>query len=206
MRSLLQKKTDKAASTVPNWHPDFRQVDRLPDIKVIRTAFFENAHAVSLAIGMIVWFTVQAYSIQTLVAQVQDWDTRIKANKKGSDTALVLNGKFEEEAKKLAEVDAFVAKRFSAFDLFIHLGETRPRGVTLQTVEIRDNGVALRGFIAGTAEKTTGAASAYLESIRTDSKFSMLFEEFTPSVLNRETDKNRLRFEFFLKYKTGTKS
>ena len=46
MLSLLKKKSDAAAPAVPAWHPNFRDYEKLPDVKVVRTAFFINAAAI----------------------------------------------------------------------------------------------------------------------------------------------------------------
>ena len=59
MLSLLKKKKkpDAAASEapqVPAWHPNFRNYQQLPDIKVVRTAFFVNGAAVFVALGLAV--------------------------------------------------------------------------------------------------------------------------------------------------------
>ena len=44
------KRTKKDAVTAqPNWHPNFRIADSLPDLKVVRTDFFINAISLSLA-------------------------------------------------------------------------------------------------------------------------------------------------------------
>ena len=47
MLSLLKKKSEAAAApTVPAWHPNFRNYEKLPDLKVVRTAFFVNGAAI----------------------------------------------------------------------------------------------------------------------------------------------------------------
>ena len=53
MLPFLKKKSEaSAAPAVPNWHPNFRNFEKLPDIKVVRTAFFVNGAAVSVALAL----------------------------------------------------------------------------------------------------------------------------------------------------------
>ena len=57
MPPLLKKKSDAAAvSLVPAWHPNFRNFEKLPDIKVVRTAFFVNGAALFLAVALLIYF------------------------------------------------------------------------------------------------------------------------------------------------------
>ena len=53
MLPLLKKKSDAdAAPAVPAWHPNFRNYQKLPDIKVVRTAFFVNGIAILLVVAI----------------------------------------------------------------------------------------------------------------------------------------------------------
>ena len=41
----LTKKSDAQSAVAPVWHPNFRNFERLPDTKVVRTTFFVNTAA-----------------------------------------------------------------------------------------------------------------------------------------------------------------
>ena len=57
MLSLLKRKPEAAAvSEMPPWHPNLRNFARLPDTKVVRTAFFINGASVFIALGLLLWF------------------------------------------------------------------------------------------------------------------------------------------------------
>ena len=45
----LTKKSDAVPVAAPLWHTNFRNFDRLPDTKVVRTAFFVNTAAGAVA-------------------------------------------------------------------------------------------------------------------------------------------------------------
>ena len=57
MLPLLKKKTKAASSApqMPAWHPSFRNYERLPDIKVVRTVFFVNAVAIGSVLLSFAW-------------------------------------------------------------------------------------------------------------------------------------------------------
>ena len=74
MRSLLKKKAEAAASQVPAWHPNFRNYQRLPDIKVVRTAFFINGFAALIAIALIAEQPRHGYEIiKVLEEKTEGW-------------------------------------------------------------------------------------------------------------------------------------
>ena len=52
MALTLTKKSDAALNVVPAWHPNLRNVENLPDTKVVRTAFFVNGFAMLVAVSL----------------------------------------------------------------------------------------------------------------------------------------------------------
>ena len=74
MLSLLKKKPEGAAGPVtPYWHHNFRNFERLPDTKVVRTAFFVNGAAIVVAAIMVSWVVLQEYKIHDLNGRIADW-------------------------------------------------------------------------------------------------------------------------------------
>ena len=54
MPPLLKRKPEKAAAPlVPAWHPNFRNFQRLPDTKAVRTSFFLNGIAAVVTICLL---------------------------------------------------------------------------------------------------------------------------------------------------------
>src|SRR5258708_33520583 len=96
MLPFLKKKSEAAAApTVPAWHPNFRNYEKLPDIKVVRTAFFVNAGAITITLALLTYFGFQEWQLHTLKTQVADWQRQSDCDKSGSDNALDLYQKFE---------------------------------------------------------------------------------------------------------------
>jgi len=112
MLPFLKKKSDAdRAPLVPSWHPNFRNFEKLPDIKVVRTAFFVNGAAVFIALAVLLYFGKQEWELRSLNAQKDEAERQIVAKKPGSERAVVLYKKFQVEEAKVNEVDTFVKSR-----------------------------------------------------------------------------------------------
>jgi hypothetical protein len=206
MLSLLKKKSEAAAAPqVPPWHPNFRNYEKLPDIKVVRTAFFVNGAAISVALALLIYVGFGEWELRALNAQVADWDAQIERDKKTSDQAVALFKKFQAEEVKIAEVDAFVKSRPILSPLILRLADTLPQHVAFDSLDLRDNGLMLRLAVRGTPDAASGRATAYLEQLRADPELSQQFDSFNfVSTPTRNPATGHMVVEFFLHLK-GTK-
>jgi hypothetical protein len=207
MLPLLKKKTEapSAASQLPAWHPTFRNYERLPDIKVVRTVFFVNAVAITVTIAMFTVFIFKEYHLYSLRRQVADVRAQCDRDKPGSDQAIALFKKFQGEEKKILEIDAFLKVRPLLSDLLLQIGQTLPKNVALTSLEERDNGLVMRGAVRGAPELASGEASNYVEQLRSDPAIKGLFDEITLTSISRNAGTGRLSIELFLKFKGAKK-
>ena len=104
MLSLLKKKSDAAAPAVPAWHPNFRDYEKLPDVKVVRTAFFINAAAIVVVLALGIYVGINEYKLKELRKQIQEADAQIARDKKPSDAQVALYKKFQAEEVKVNDV------------------------------------------------------------------------------------------------------
>lgn len=208
MLSLLKKKSDvSAAPQVPAWHPNFRNYEKLPDIKVVRTAFFVNGAAISLALALLIYFGFEEWKLRSLNLQITDWQRQIDANKKGSDQAVVLFNKFKAEEARLLEVDRFVKSKPVVSDLIIRLAQTLPENLALDNFDLREQGLAIRLTIKGAPDVASGRATAYLDRLRADPELTRLFDSLDyTSAPTRNTATGRINVEFYFRLKTAKKS
>jgi hypothetical protein len=208
MPSFLKKKPEaNAVSEMPPWHPNLRNFARLPDTKVVRTAFFINGASVFIALGLLLWFSYQEYELHNLDRQIGDWDRQITRDKKDSDQFIALYTKFLGEQSKVNEVDAFLHSRPSVSRLLMRLGETLPKDIALDSYEQQMAGVVLRGTVRGSPDEASGYASAYLDQLRADKVLAEQFDEFSfsgPGV-SRNPSTGRLSLQLFLHFKTASK-
>ncbi len=207
MLSLLKKKSEASANSVPAWHPNFRNFEKLPDTKVVRTAFFINGAAIAVALVLLTYFGVHEMQLHTLNSQIAEWDAQIDRDKRNSDLAVSQFKKFQAEEARLQEVNKFLASRPVVSDLILQLGQTLPQNVALDVFELKDRQLVLRCTVRGSADQATGYATAYVDQVRADPKFVAMFESVDLTNLNRVVATGRLAIEIALKLKAppGTK-
>jgi hypothetical protein len=209
MSLLPLKKRDAAPAVAPAWHPNFRNFERLPDTKVVRTNFFINVAAVAAALvlgGIVGWREYQAGVFRQQAAAAEQ---RTAAHKKQSDEGLRLTKQFNDEEKKFAEAAAFVKTPILPTELLALLGESLPAEIQLEYVDLRphdaDPRCTLRGLAAGTKDQASGAASAYVETLRTQPRFAELFASVNLTTINADSRSGMLIFEIVMKFKGGKK-
>ena len=98
---LSLKKSDEQADVEPLWHPDFRNVERLPDTKVVRTTFFINTAAIATTLALMMWLGYREFHIRNLEQQIADAEHQIDTNSRQNKEALRLSQIFTDEEKKL---------------------------------------------------------------------------------------------------------
>ena len=200
MLSLRPRSDQTQAPLIPAWHPNLRNREQLPDTKVVRTLFFVNFVASMVAASLLLFFFYQEYRIKNLNHQVADWQTQIGTNKKSAAQAVMLSRKFADEERKINELNEFLRQRLVLSEFLLHLGSTLPAELAMDTVEVRANGVNLRGTASGSPEEASGRTLAYVEQIKQDKYFNGLFEDVSQDV-RRDQGNVRLTFELFLRFK-----
>jgi hypothetical protein len=207
MLPFLKKKSDAAAAPeVPAWHPNFRNYEKLPDIKVIRTAFFVNGAAIFAALALLVYFGYEELKLRAVTSQVADWQKQIDRTKKESEAAIATYKKFQAEEAKINEVEAFVTSKPSISALIIRLAQTLPAGIAIDSLDLREAGMALRLSIKGTPAVASQNANNYLDQLKADPELAARFDKFEfTSTPTRNPTTGRVAVEFFLQLKGAKK-
>lgn len=208
MLQSLKKSSDPSSSgLVSAWHPNFRNVERLPDTKVVRTAFFLNGMAVSVAVALAIYAGYSEYGLSALRAETENAQNAIQANKPASDQAVALFKKFQEEERKIFALRDFLAPtRFAFSDFILHLGDGLPQAVKIYSIDSKSNGVILRGGIDGTPDEASGRAIAYVEDLKKNETVSKLFESVSLTNIVRDPTSGRMQFVIDLKLKAPGKT
>lgn len=186
---------------MPPWHPDFRNYERLPDIKVVRTAFFVNGAAISILLILLMLLAKSEWQVYAVNRQSDDRQRQIDHDKKGSDQNVALYKKFQTEEARIVEVNTFVKSKPVISELLFHFATKLPRNLALDNFDVRSNGLALRGTIRGAPDQATGYASAYIEQLKNDPFIVARFEDIALKSLNRNPSNNRVVVELFLKFR-----
>ncbi|OIQ90007.1 hypothetical protein GALL_280970 [mine drainage metagenome] len=203
-RFKLKASSDRATES-PRWHPNFRNYERLPDIKAVRTVFFVNALAISVAVALLAYVVFREYSIHTIRNQIALADQDIARNRVLSEHGVRLFREFQQEQKKVDVVSAYLHSRPTLSPVVIHIAQTLPKNIALTYVEMRDSGMILRGVVRGAPELASGIASAYVDQLHADRALATEFGNVDLTNLNKNPQDGRLNFELFLKLKMPKK-
>ncbi|MEO7413371.1 MAG: hypothetical protein ABIZ81_08430, partial [Opitutaceae bacterium] len=166
----LKKKSEANAPEVPSWHPNFRNFQRLPDTKVVRTAFFINVGAITVTLVLLLFVGQREWELRVLGQQIAEKQQQIDRSKPGSDQAVALFKKYQAEEAKLLEVQSFVESKLTLSDLLLHLGQTLPKNIALDRFDLNDAGLILGATIRGAPDQASALATVYTEQLRADPK------------------------------------
>jgi len=206
---LLQRKSDQSQTRlVDAWHPNFRNRERLPDTKVVRTFFFVNVTAITVVLGLVLLFLLQEASINDLVRKIASAQAQVASNQKGAADAAVLTRKFADEEKKVRELDVFLQQHLVLSQFMIHLGNALPANLVIDSFEVHESGVSLRGTAAGSNPvEASSRTSEYLESLQKDGYFKDIFAAKDMTIQDIQVDKasGRVTFGLLLGFKGETK-
>jgi len=202
MLSSLKKTSDKsAASLVPPWHPNFRNFERLPDTKAVRTTFFVNGLAVLTAVSLAIYFAYSEVERGTLSSDIESARLIAAERKPASDQAIVHFKQFQEEERKVQELQQFLSvPKITLSELLLELGSSLPPATLLNSIEYRATGVTIRGGIGGSAEEGAGKAVAYVEELRKTAYFSKYFDPIVLTSIVRDPGTGEMRFEIDFKF------
>ncbi len=201
MLPLLKRKNDvPAGPAVPAWHPNFRDYEKLPDVKVVRTAFFVNGLSLAVLLALGIYFGIHEWQLHVIKTQLADTQAQVNRDKKPSEQAVALFKKFQAEETKINEVDTFVKSRPILSEMLLRLTQTLPENIALDSLELRSTGLAVRLTVRGSPETAAGLATTYFDQLRADKElvaFDRSKFEFTNQARNPTT--GRLAVEFFLR-------
>lgn len=207
----LKRKSDAKPEAAPRWHPNFRNFERLPDTKVVRTAFFINTAAIAVAAGMLLWVGYREYTNKSIRDQIARAEADIQANQKQNAEATRLSKLFAEQVKKFDEAAAFMRIPIDPLEYVGIIGETMPREVLIDYLETRTvpegsktpTVYQLRGRVAGSPDQASGVANQYVDQLRAHPRLSAVFEPISLNKINRDVTGGFLAFEISLTVKTA---
>lgn len=196
-------KPSKPATVAAYWHPNFRVEASLPDTKVVRTSFVINAAVVVLMLGLGVILYVREAASAEVRAQSAEWSRYIAENRPKYDKAVKMQTEFSDAEKKVREIEAFVASRMIPADFLKIISATLPRLITIDSVEMRADGVQLRGTVVGSSERSAPLAKAYADQLAANPALKAQMESVKLNSQSRDQEGNRFVFEIELKFKAS---
>lgn len=205
------KKSDSEAAAAPLWHTNFRNFDRLPDTKVVRTAFFINTAAGAMAIALLLWLGYREYRIHNLGEQIAAAQRDIDSNAKKNTEALRLSQIFIDEEKKLVDAESFLKVPIPISEYVLLIGQTLPKEISIEFSDLRfpadakGQTVTLRGIVAGSRDEAAGTASHYVDMLRAHPRLGAIFDPITLDKLTPDGTSGFMSIEILLKVKTEGK-
>ena len=206
----LTKKSETQPVAAPLWHTNFRNFERLPDTKVVRTTFFINTAAIALTLCLLLWLGYREYHIYSLGGQIAEAQKQIDTNNSQNKEALRLSKQFADEQQKLAEAVAFHYFPISPTEYLTLMGQILPKEISIESIDARmgdpnSASFVLRGLVAGTPDQASGLASSYVDLLRANTRLGSVFDPITLTNLNRDSRNGFLTFEIIFKVKSGLK-
>lgn len=202
----LKKKSDAQPVAVPRWHTNFRNFERLPDTKVVRTAFFINTAAVAVAAVMFLWVGYREYTNRSIREQIARAEADIAASTKENAEATRLSKLFAEQTKRFDVAGAFLQIPISPLEYAGIIGETLPKEIQIDYLETRtipDGATTpvvyqLRGRVAGSPDQASGVASQYVDILRAQPRLKQVFDVIDLKRIDRDVSGGFLAFEITL--------
>lgn len=135
MKQLTNRKKKQIA---PRWRTDFRIVDQLPDIKVVRTHFLINFSAIAALIAVCFLLAQREYTLRTLDESIQLLERRLQAGNPANREALSWNRRFVESARKVEEIQGHYRAPFAHHLFLAELAMARPSDMVFRQIAYQE--------------------------------------------------------------------
>lgn len=186
---------------MPAWHPNFRIAETLPDTKVIRTSFVVNAAAAVVFLGLATAFFLREQDVGRVNAEIAELQAETDRLNVPFKKAVPLQKQFSDGEKRLAEFEAFRKAGWPAAKFLEQISKTLPRFIVIEGIDMRKEGVVLRGAIVGAPDRATGAFKEYLGQLGKDEQLALLVENVREQSFGRDQQNNRQVFSIEMKPK-----
>jgi hypothetical protein len=133
---MLNRFKKKKPEVTLHWHPNFRIVATLPDIKTVRTGFIVNGIAAVLFVISLWWMLQTEIDMHHLNKESADYQAGIDDKTKDNTTYLALDGKFVADSKKLQFLAKFYDDKISEVNLINALVKNRPDNLLFETISV----------------------------------------------------------------------
>jgi Tfp pilus assembly protein PilN len=196
MKQLLKK---SPGDGILNWHPDFRDVTALPDLKVVRTSFVVNVVCITFASIALLFTAYREYEGFSRRSEINAAVESMAAKQSRNTELLALNKEFNDVHRHFTAADTFLQSPFATSELLRALSQSLPNNMDFTRIAY-DNGVlTLRGTIRGASETASTRVADYQEVLRANKLIGALFPDVSLKSLDRDPRTQGLSFEIILK-------
>lgn len=130
---MANKKAEKTTRTA-NWHPDFRDLEVLPDIKIIRTDFIVNLVAAIVGMTFLWMFVNQYFSISKKSSEIAELTQKIDTKNRDDRESFKLSQEFDQRAEPVRDLVKFYEAPLVPYELIEVLGDTCPDSLMYESL------------------------------------------------------------------------
>lgn len=129
----MAQKRSKRGTVQPNWRPNFRNEQRLPDIKVVRTGFLLNFISAAILATAVFVFGYREYQASILASSIDELQTEMTKVTKAHKTAQENYNKFKAAEARFEEINSFLTTIIAPGDFLDAVAVNLPaEGVILE--------------------------------------------------------------------------
>lgn len=115
-----------------SWHPDFRIVEDLPDVKAVRTGFLINTIVVLLLIIVVGQTVYRHVTNRDIIASNEVLQSEINAKSQENKKILSLNKSFLKNRQALQEFETYYSNPFSPDQLLNEISSAQQDDILLK--------------------------------------------------------------------------
>lgn len=199
-RNKTGGKTAKTESVA--WHPNFRDVSRLPDTKTVRTKFFVNLVAATVAIALLLITVHREVTLGEARSEVARLEARIAETTPASMKAVADFKFYQEEEKQITAATAAFRNSFSYPDFLVTLARLLPPSVKVSRADYRGVGqnITIAGSVRGFDTSASDKASTLVKSLQGDEYFKKTFVGISLTRIAREAAEGTMLYEIELSF------
>lgn len=182
----------------PNWHPNFRNVETLPDIKVIRTDFFINFSTVAIAAALLFYLLFNEYTGHALNRQINELSSEISAREASNTKNIALSKEFDTLSKGISELNAFLEAPVVPGEFIVTFSDLMPREILLESLSYSSNNIPvgkksvpgktinIRGSVSGSPGEATQIVNDFIDTLEELPMFEGILNKIELLSLNRD--------------------
>ncbi|MGF1450194.1 MAG: hypothetical protein ACFB20_12365 [Opitutales bacterium] len=192
------------------WHADFRRVDALPDVKVVRTKFFVNFMAVAAPLLLAVWVANNELEAGNLRSEIAALEDSVAAARPRNAEAVKLDQAFAKERGKVHAFTSFYKPAIEPLELLAIFSESRPEGLIFDRLSLTQRRETTRkgkkvietlvpvvqivGELEGDASEALAVLKAYEQQLLEIEEIKDRIENFDAAP-TRSSDNDSFRFK-----------
>lgn len=124
------------ADPVLNWHPNFRVVEALPDIKQVRTGFLVNFIAIMFALIALGWTVMSEVTIHNYNRDIDRLNGQIEKETPANNKNLANSKQFVNKSKPLQFAAKFFADRLPPLELLDNILAARSDSILFDNIAV----------------------------------------------------------------------